>query len=166
MGNDDKDWVDDDLIPELPGRRDVPVGRAYADEQLLRATVRRSKRKRRGAWLLVAAGALALTGAGVVRVVWAPRSVETTVRCYATTDVGRGDVFDGTTVAKPGDGKLLPLDDALGTCRTLWQQGVIGSDPTAVPVMVACVGTDGTAWVFPAKTQEFCDSHSLPRLTP
>lgn len=86
------------------------------------------------------------------------------VACFARAEKGLDGSSPGTTIAQATTGKGRdisgpdPIADPLGTCRSMWEQGVltpdtqsgtVGTATSFVPELHVCVMPDGTAAVLP-----------------
>lgn len=55
-----------------------------------------------------------------------------------------------------------PSDDPVAECGRYWTNGGIAKRD-AVPPLVACVGNNGTPWVFPGDDEDTCKELGLPQ---
>jgi hypothetical protein len=167
---------------QLPQARHLSDARREADLRWLRARTGPGRGRRR---VIVAGGALVVAGAvaaaGVVAVNSREASDRNSVQCHTTLDVGSGDDFAGSSIAlaRSGSGPEagpIPIDDAVGSCRIPWSQGVLrlgearpfgpSETPFPVPHLIGCVNSKGVAAVFPSSNPAVCDSLGLDRLSP
>ena len=162
-------WVD------VPAPRPMTTLRRQAEHRELAALPAVPARLRAGRPLFAAATGLSLvavTAAGVV--IFGQDDVTDTelVQCHTTLEPGSGADFTGTSVMlATEDGSDAGIDDAVGTCATLWRQGVLRAgedaqepvDPPAdedVPPLTLCVTELGQAAVFPGEAVD-CASLGL-----
>lgn len=161
----------------LPPPREYAPTRLEAEVLMLEGLAGRAPRKRFARRWMVAGGftAAGVAAAGVALATGTFSTAEdrSLVRCYTTTELGRGDDFSGTSMSVGDNHGLVPVERALEACGDLWRQGVLtrgaaqpsGPRPTDVPVpeLVGCVDPDGFAAVFPGGGG-LCTSLGLPAL--
>jgi len=100
----------------------------------------------------------------------APVTNLSVAHCYTLDQIGA----NGTDVAAAGaPGSAAQVDDALGTCQMLWRDGFLTAGAPraihvtgpitvhAVPSLVVCTMTNGTAGVFPGDDTT-CRTLGLP----
>ncbi|MGL4745074.1 MAG: hypothetical protein ACRCXL_11885, partial [Dermatophilaceae bacterium] len=155
-----------------PPLRDFPQEREAAIAELLGDLAEgRARRQvipdiRRRTWIVggVAAAGVAVAGGAVVSGTFSTAPDRSLVRCHTTTDLGRSEEFDGTSVAAADADGVVTLDRAVAACADLWRQGVLtadaaqpdgpgepGAPDAVVPDLVGCVDPDGFAAVFPGR---------------
>jgi hypothetical protein len=164
------------MIQQLPPSRRLPTSRRYAARRQLEDLVSSRKTPRwRRRFILGIAIAAVLGGAatGITLLRSSPVTDRNTARCYTSADVGKGEVFSGTTVAVPGvPGSKAQVDNALSLCSDLWRQGFLlpgtagmqrpaPKTNNAVPPLTACVLPSGIAGIFPGDSQT-CEALGLP----
>lgn len=97
----------------------------------------------------------AAAGMGAAWIVSRPATNPLDVACYGQPRIER----EVAGVAPSGTGA-----DPIAACSEVWRTGAFaGRGP--VPDLVGCVTSKGTAAVFPAESQELCDTLGLHRLT-
>ena len=115
-----------------------------------------------------------LAGAGIATAAKllnsAPVTYLSVAHCYTLDQIG----VNGTDVAAAGKpGSTAQIGDALGTCQMLWRDGFLAAGAPrairvtapitvhAVPPLVVCTMTNGTAGVFPGDAAT-CRNLGLP----